>query len=206
MALWGVVVAVAYLLGSIPSGVWIGRYVFGIDPRNYGSRSTGMTNVLRTMGKKAAAATLTLDLVKGALAVVVARYLLPGEPWAHVLAAIGAAAGHNWPIFVGFRGGKGVVVSGAAVGVLYWPILAAIVPVGIVTVYLTRYVSVGSMIGAIVTALLALGAYVTGAIPLPYLLYFVIAAALVLWTHRSNVARLLAGTENKLGQRVQTAV
>src|SRR5688500_13887896 len=204
MALWGVVVAVAYLLGSIPSGVWIGRYVFGIDPRNFGSRSTGMTNVLRTMGKKAAAATLALDLFKGALAVVVARSLLPGEPWAHVLAAIGAAAGHNWPIFVGFRGGKGVVVSGAAVGVLYLPVMAAIAPVGIVTVYLTRYVSVGSMMGALVTALLALGAYVTGAIPLPYLLYFVTAAALVLWTHRSNVARLLAGTENKLGQRVQT--
>jgi glycerol-3-phosphate acyltransferase PlsY len=157
------------------------------------------------MGKKAAAATLSLDLAKGAVAVGVARWLLPEEPWAHVLAALAAAAGHNWPIFVGFRGGKGVVVSGAAIGVLYWPIIAVIIPVGIFTVFVTRYVSVGSMIGATVTAALGIAAYATNAIPLPYLLYFVTASALVLWTHRSNVARLMAGTENKIGQRVQTA-
>src|SRR5688572_9490064 len=207
MALWALPasVLIAYLLGSIPSGVWIGRIVFGIDPRDYGSRSTGMTNVLRTMGKRAAAAVLALDLAKGAVAVGVARWLLPEEPWAHVLAAFAAAAGHNWPIFVGFRGGKGVVVSGVAIGVLYWPILAAIILVGIVTVYVTRYVSVGSMLGAITTAALGLAAYATGAIPLAYLFYFLVASALVLWTHRSNMARLLAGTENKLGRRVHTA-
>ena len=205
MALWGVAVVVAYVLGSIPSGVWIGRVVFGIDPRNYGSRSTGMTNVLRTMGKKAAAAVLFLDLAKGAIAVGAARWLLPEEYWAHVLAAFAAAAGHNWPIFSGFRGGKGVVVSGVAIGVLYWPILATIIPVGIVTVALTRYVSVGSMAGALTTAALGVAAYVTQQIPLAYLFYFVVASALVLWTHRPNIARLMAGTENKLGHRVQTA-
>src|SRR5688572_4064002 len=150
MALWAVASLVAYVLGSIPSGVWIGRYVFGIDPRDFGSRSTGMTNVLRTMGKRAAAAVLFLDLAKGALAVGAARAILPAEPWAHVLAAFAAAAGHNWPIFSGFRGGKGVVVSGVAIGVLYWPILAVIIPVGIITVYLTRFVSVGSIMGALV--------------------------------------------------------
>ena len=205
MALWGVAVVLAYLLGSVPSGVWIGKYVYGLDPRDYGSRSTGMTNVLRVMGKRAAAAVLFLDLAKGAVAVGAARALLPDAPWAHVLAAIAAAAGHNWPIFSGFRGGKGVVVSGVAVGVLYWPILAVIVPVGIITVYLTRYVSVGSMLGAVVTAVLASAAYATHAIPLAYLLYFLVASGLVLWTHRANMARLIAGTENKLGQRVQTA-
>ena len=205
MALWGVAIVIAYLLGSIPSGVWIGRYVFGIDPRDYGSRSTGMTNVLRTMGKKAAAAVLFLDLAKGAVAVAIARALLPDAPWAHVLAAFAAAAGHNWPIFSGFRGGKGVVVSGVAIGVLYWPILAAIIPVGIITVALTRYVSVGSMMGAIVTAALGIALYARGEIPDAYLFYLIVASALVLWTHRANMARLLAGTENKLGHRVQTA-
>ena len=205
MALWGVAVVLAYLLGSIPSGVWIGRFVFGIDPRDYGSRSTGMTNVLRTMGKKAAAAVLLLDLAKGAVAVGAARALLPEQPWAHVLAAFAAAAGHNWPIFSGFRGGKGVVVSGVAIGVLYWPILAAIIPVGIITVYLTRYVSVGSILGALTTAALGIAAYATHAIPLAYLFYFLVASALVLWTHRANMARLMAGTENKLDHRVQTA-
>ena len=205
LAIWAGSAILAYLLGSIPSGVWIGRYVFGIDPRDYGSRSTGMTNVLRTMGKKAAAAVLFLDLAKGAAAVGAARALLPHEPWAHVLAAFAAAAGHNWPIFSGFRGGKGVVVSGVAIGVLHWPILAVIIPVGIVTVYVTRFVSVGSIMGAIVTAVMGVALYVTGAIPLAYLFYLVVASTLVLWTHRSNMARLMAGTENKLGHRVQTA-
>ncbi|MGI8424712.1 MAG: glycerol-3-phosphate 1-O-acyltransferase PlsY [Chloroflexota bacterium] len=205
MVLWGAATLVAYLLGSIPSGLWIGRFVFRIDPRDYGSRSTGMTNVLRTMGKKAAAAVLFLDLAKGAVAVTVARALLPEEPWAHVLAAFAAAAGHNWPIFSEFRGGKGVVVSGVAIGVLYWPILATIIPVGIITVYLTRFVSVGSIMGALVTAGLGIALYSSDTIPLAYLFYFVVASALVLWTHRSNVARLVAGTENKIGHRVQTA-
>ena len=212
MALWGVAIGIAYLLGSIPSGVWIGKYIFGIDPRDYGSRSTGMTNVLRTMGKKAAAAVLFLDLAKGAVAVGIARWLLPADPpltdpdaWAHVLAAFAAAAGHNWPIFSGFRGGKGVVVSGVAIGVLYWPILAVIIPVGIITVALTRYVSVGSMMGALVTGALGIALYFRGVIPDAYLFYLIVASALVLWTHRANMARLMAGTENKLGHRVQTA-
>ena len=183
MALWALPasVLIAYLLGSIPSGVWIGRYVFRIDPRDYGSRSTGMTNVLRTMGKKAAAAVLFLDLAKGAAAVSIARALVPSEPWAHVLAAFAAAAGHNWPI------------------------LAVIIPVGIITVYLTRFVSVGSIMGALVTAALGIALYFRGTIPFAYLFYLVVASTLVLWTHRANMARLVAGTENKLGQRVQTA-
>lgn len=164
-----------------------------------------MTNVLRTMGKKAAAAVLFLDLAKGAAAVSIARALVPSEPWAHVLAAFAAAAGHNWPIFSGFRGGKGVVVSGVAIGVLYWPILAVIIPVGIMTVYLTRFVSVGSIMGALVTAALSIALYFKGTIPFAYLFYLVVASMLVLWTHRANMARLVAGTENKLGQRVQTA-
>jgi acyl phosphate:glycerol-3-phosphate acyltransferase len=164
-----------------------------------------MTNVLRTMGKKAAAAVLFLDLAKGALAVGAARALLPTEPWAHVLAAFAAAAGHNWPIFSGFRGGKGVVVSGVAIGVLYWPILAVIIPVGIITVYLTRFVSVGSIMGALVTAVMAIVLHARGEIPDAYLFYLIVASALVLWTHRTNMARLMAGTENKLGHRVQTA-
>src|SRR5688572_27185419 len=125
---WIAVGVSAYLLGSIPSGLWIGRLVFGIDPREYGSRRTGATNVLRTMGTKAALAVLVLDVAKGVAAVALARALMPYEPWGHVLAAFSAAAGHNWPLFSGFRGGKGVIVSATGVGMLYWPILAAIVP------------------------------------------------------------------------------
>jgi acyl phosphate:glycerol-3-phosphate acyltransferase len=161
--------------------------------------------VLRTMGTRAAVAVAVMDALKGTAAVVLARWLLPDAPWAHVLAAFAAAAGHTWPVFSGFRGGKGVIVSGVAVGVLYWPILLALLVVGPVVVAATRFVSLGSMAGAVVTAALAIAAYFAGQIPLPYLFYFVVAAALVIWTHRQNIGRLLAGTENRLGQRVQTA-
>ena len=202
---WVAVGVSAYLLGSIPSGLWIGRFAFGIDPREFGSRRTGATNVLRTMGKKAALAVLFLDAAKGVAAVVLARALMPTEPWAHVIAAFAAAAGHNWPIFSGFRGGKGVIVSAVAVGVLYWPILAAIIPIGIAVIYFTRFVSVASMSGAIATAVLAIAFYSAHQIPEAYLFYCVAAAALVIWTHRENIARLLAGKENRIDQRIQPA-
>ncbi|HEU5318170.1 MAG TPA: glycerol-3-phosphate 1-O-acyltransferase PlsY [Chloroflexota bacterium] len=205
MATWGAIAALAYLLGSIPSGVWVGRAVFGIDPREHGSRGTGATNVLRTMGTKAAFAVALMDALKGAAAVVLARWLAPAEPWAHVLAAFLVAAGHTWPLFSGFRGGKGVIVSAVAVGVLYWPILVVIVPIGALLVARTRLVSLASISGALVTAALGVAARAAGRIPDAYLFYFVAAAVLVVWTHRQNIGRLASGTENRLGQRVQTA-
>jgi glycerol-3-phosphate acyltransferase PlsY len=205
MVTWGAVIAVAYLLGSIPSGLWIGRLIFGIDPREYGSKRTGATNVLRTMGTKAALAVVLLDAAKGVAAVVFARSLLPLEPWAHVLAAFAVAAGHNWPIFSGFRGGKGVIVSAVAIGVLYWPILLVILPIGGVLIFFTRFVSLASITGAMITAALSVAFFVTGRIPAAYLIYFVTAAVLVVWTHRENIGRLLAGTENRIGNRIQTA-
>jgi glycerol-3-phosphate acyltransferase PlsY len=202
---WGAVIAVAYLLGSIPSGVWVGKRAFGIDPRQHGSRGTGATNVLRTMGAKAALAVTLLDASKGVAAVVFARWLLPLEPWAHVLAAFAVAAGHNWPVFSGFRGGKGVIVSAVAVGVLYWPILLVILPISAVLIFFTRFVSLASISGAVITAALSVALFATGRIPAAYLFYFVVAATLVVWTHRENINRLMAGTENRIGQRIQTA-
>ncbi len=204
LLLWLVALIAAYLFGSIQSGLLIGRLVFGIDPRDFGSRRTGATNVLRTMGAKAAVAVVVMDALKAVFGIGVARILLPDEPWAHVLAAFTVAAGHNWPVFAGFRGGKGVIVSAIATGMLYWPVLALIVPVGLIVVWLTRYVSLGSMIGAVVTALAAVVFFERGDIQLPYLVYYLIGAALVLFTHRENIARLMAGTENRLGKRVQT--
>jgi glycerol-3-phosphate acyltransferase PlsY len=205
MATWVAIAAIAYLLGSIPSGVWVGRLVFGVDPREHGSRGTGATNVLRTMGAKAAFVVALMDALKGAAAVVTARFLAPADPGAHVRAAILVAAGHTWPLFSGFRGGKGVIVSAVAVGVLYWPILVVIVPIGALLVARTRFVSLASISGAVVTAALGVAARAAGQIPDEYLFYFVIAAVLVIWTHRQNISRLAAGTENRLGQRVQTA-
>ena len=201
------VVVAAYLLGSIPSGLWIGRIFFGIDVREYGSRRTGATNVLRTMGKKAAAGATIADVLKAVLAVVLARWLLPTQPWAHVLAAVMVAVGHNWPVFVGFRGGRGVLVSFAATGVLYWPVFAILLLVGIVVIAATRYVSLGSVLGAALAPVLFLAAHFLspGDVPWAYVIYAVLGAALVIGSHKDNLQRLRAGTESKLGQRVQRA-
>jgi glycerol-3-phosphate acyltransferase PlsY len=203
LAWFGLVVAVGYLLGSIPSGLLIGRLIYGVDVREYGSRRTGATNVLRTFGKKAAVAVVVMDVAKAVLSVVVARWLLPDQPWAHVLAALAAAAGHNWPVFVGFRGGRGVIVSVAAVAVLYWPIALIIVLIGIVIIWRTRYVSLGSISGAAIAPLAALAFYLHGDVPLPYLAFAAAGGALVALVHKDNIGRLLAGTENRLGQRAQ---
>lgn len=197
---WIAVLAVGYLLGSVPSGLLIGRLAFGIDVREYGSRRTGATNVLRTVGKGAAAAALVLDLGKGVLAVLAAKALLPQEPWAHVLAALAAAAGHNWPIFVGFRGGRGVVVSAAALGVMNPLVLLAIIVAGLTVIWRTRYVSLGSVLGAALAPPLMLFSYTQGTVPVPYVVYSIAGAVLIIAAHRDNIARLLAGTEARLGQ------
>jgi acyl phosphate:glycerol-3-phosphate acyltransferase len=191
---------VPYLLGSIPSGLLVGKLAFGIDVREYGSHRTGTTNVLRTMGKGAAAAVLLLDVLKAVLAVLFARWLLPQEPWAHVLAAMAVAAGHNWPVFSGFRGGRGVVVSATALGVLYPPVLLVVLPVGILTIWLTRYVSLGSVVATALAPLLMLFAYRQGQVPFAYLVYSVVGAALIIAAHKDNIERLLAGTESRIGQ------
>jgi glycerol-3-phosphate acyltransferase PlsY len=202
---WGAVVAVAYLLGSIPSGLLIGALFFGVDVRNYGSRRTGATNVLRTLGRGPAAAALLMDVAKGAAAVAFARWLLPAEPWAHVLAALAAVAGHNWPVFVGFRGGRGVIVSIAAVGVLHFPVALAIVLLGLLLIWRTRYVSLGSLAGAAAAPPLFLLFYLFGRVPLAYLAFAAAGAALVIASHHDNIARLLTGTESRLGQRARPA-
>jgi glycerol-3-phosphate acyltransferase PlsY len=204
---WAVVAIVAYLLGSIPSGLWIGKLFFGIDVREYGSRRTGATNVLRTMGKKAAAGATAADVLKAVLAVAFARWLLPDEPWAHVLAAVAVAVGHNWPIFVGFRGGRGVLVSFASTGVLYWPVLVILLLFGIVVIWRWRYVSLASVLGAALAPLLFLGFHFLspGEVPWPYVIYAFIGGSLVIAVHKDNIERLRAGTERKIGQGGQRA-
>jgi glycerol-3-phosphate acyltransferase PlsY len=205
---WLAATVVAYLLGSIPSGLLIGRVFFGIDVREYGSHRTGATNVLRTLGPGAAAAAVVMDVLKGVLAVLVARGLLPLEPWAHVVAALAAAAGHNWPVFVGFRGGRGVLVSTAAVGVLYWPVLVILLAIAALIMWRTRYVSLASVTGAASAPFLFLLFFLLrgpAEVPLPYVAYATIAGALIILAHRDNIARLRAGTEARLGERVQRA-
>ena len=190
--------AFGYLLGSIPTGLLAGRLARGIDIREYGSGRTGFTNVLRTVGARWAAASLAGDIAKGVIPVVVARVIYD-DPYVLMVAGMAAAVGHDWPVFAGFQGGRGVATSYGAAVVMN-PIAAlALLPVGIGLVAVTRIVSVMSVGLAPVLAVVFVALAVAGIHPWPYAFYAVAAAVLVVVLHRENIERLLAGTEPKIG-------
>ena len=191
-------IAVGYGLGSIPTGLLIARWQKGVDIRQHGSGNIGMTNVLRAVGKGAAALTLVGDLAKGLIPVLFARVWLT-SPWAIGLVALAAVVGHLYPLFAGFRGGKGVATTlGVFIPLLSGPLLIAFV-VWAVCVAFRRQVSLGSLAAA---ASLPMAALLWGA-PIPYILYALLAAALIWYRHRENIERLLIGTEPTIGQRVR---
>jgi acyl phosphate:glycerol-3-phosphate acyltransferase len=191
-------IAVGYGLGSIPTGLLIARWQKGVDIRQHGSGNIGMTNVLRAVGKGAAALTLLGDLAKGLLPVLLARAWVT-SPWAIGLVALAAVVGHLYPLFAGFHGGKGVATTlGAFLSLLPGPLLIAFV-VWAACVAFRRQVSLGSLAAA---ATLPIAALLCGA-PAAYVLSALLAAALIWYRHGDNIRRLLAGTEPTLGQRVR---
>jgi glycerol-3-phosphate acyltransferase PlsY len=190
----------SYLLGSISWSILLGRWLNGIDVREHGSGSAGATNTLRTLGLKMAIVVFILDCMKGLLPVLLAK-LVSDDARLQVVAALAAIIGHDWPVFYNFRGGRGVATSvGATAGMM--PLLALVMPlVGGVILIPTRYVSLMSVLGTVVTALIIIALAATNRVPDAYAVYAVVAAALILWQHRPNISRLLAGTEPKLGER-----
>lgn len=198
------VVLLAYLLGSIPFGYLLVRLSVGGDVRETGSGGTGATNVTRRAGKGVGILTLLLDLLKGIAAVLVAR-ALPGagddEQWWVCAAAAAAVLGHVFPVWLKFRGGKGVA-TGLGVFLVLAPLatLCAVL-VFIVVVWLWRYVSLGSMVAA---AVLPLAVWTLGALGAsdratrPLLVFSILGAALIVVMHRANVGRLLRGEESRL--------
>lgn len=186
-----------YLLGSVPTGFLVGR-AWSVDIRDVGSGNIGMANVLRSVGKVPAAITVLGDMLKGFLPVVVARVLAENE-WAVAAVALAAVLGHCWPIFLKFKGGKGVATgAGTSIG------LAPAVGLGLfafwwAVVLVTRYTSLGAISVMVVSPLAFL---VTGQ-PAPYVLYTIIGGALVLWRHRENARALAEGKERKIGQRAK---
>ena len=186
------VVIVAYLIGSIPFGYLIVRGKAGADIRETGSGGTGATNVSRRVGKVAGVVTLVLDALKGAAAVLIAG-AVSGDDWVIAAAAIAVLVGHIFPVWLGFRGGKGVA-TGAGVFFVIAPVallLAGIVFLAIV--FLTRYVSLGSMVAA---ATIPLFVWVQrGSQPL--LLAAILGALLIVFAHRGNIGRLAHGTESQ---------
>jgi len=210
------VALMGYLLGSIPFGVIIGRRSAKVDVRQYGSGRMGATNVLRVAGKKAAVLVTILDLSKGILAVVFAGLIFSGDYlvlggsglwWlarsAQVVAALAAVAGHNWPVFLKFKGGRGVATFFGGLMVLYAPAALFGGAILIIGTYLTRYVSLGSIAGALGTCAILIPLTIINASPIEYLVYTLIGAIFIIIMHRDNIARLLSGTERKFGEKVE---
>ena len=189
-----------YLLGSIPSGYLAGRWCQGIDLRELGSGSTGATNVLRQVGKGPALVVFVIDVAKGAIAVLLASSLTEGAPlsdWLQVLAGLAALAGHIWPVWLGFKGGKAVATGlGLFLG-LAWPVGLACFGIFLTTLSLFRIVSLSSVVAAISLPLLM----AAGTDGTAKLVVALVAMALVVWRHRSNLQRIKAGTEPRLGQK-----
>ncbi len=194
-----VCIAIGYLLGSIPVGLLVGRLAKGIDIRQFGSGKTGFTNVVRTVGARWGVLALIGDLAKGAAAVVIAL-IISDEPVVVMAAGMAAAIGHDWPVFAGFQGGRGVAASFGVVLAMN-PIAGAILlPVGIAIVAITRIVSLMSVGMAPVVAIVFVVLAVLDVHPWAYAVYAIAAAVLVLVLHRENIVRLLAGTEPRIGE------
>ena len=188
-------VLLGYLLGSIPFGLILIRAAGLGDVRAIGSGNIGATNVLRTGRKGLAAATLLLDAAKGAAAVLLVRALWPDMAQLPPLAGLAAFLGHLFPVWLGFRGGKGVATLIGVAAALLWPAALAVAAVWILALAATRYSSVGGMAAALAAPV---AAFLLGEAGLALL--FVGFALLVLWTHRANIGRLLRGEEPKVGR------
>ena len=190
--------ALGYLLGSMPNGYLAGRWLKGIDLRQCGSGSTGATNVLRNVGKGPALVVFLLDVGKGALAVLLAKSFGLND-WVQVLAGLAALAGHIWPMWLGWKGGKAVATGlGMFLG-LAWPVGLTCFGLFMAVISLSRIVSLSSVIAAIGLPVLMVISGNSSA----YVVVSLVASVLVLWRHRSNIERLIAGTEPRIGAKAR---
>lgn len=201
-------IIIGYLLGSIPTGVWLGRAFKGIDIRKHGSKSIGATNVFRVLGARLAAVVLVVDIGKGFLSCYLAAHLDPGRfglqpAQLAMIAGLAAVAGHLLPVFAGFKGGKGIA-TGAGMILYLAPLeLAFALVVFLITVLLTRYVSLGSLLAAAFFSISILLEKYYFEYPLGGEMTVLAALLIILtvYTHRANIGRLVNGTENRLGGR-----
>jgi len=207
-----VVAIVAYLLGSVNLSIIISKLMGKGDIRNYGSGNAGTTNTLRTLGKLPAAAVLIWDILKGVISVVLAKWIITlgngtidsnlvaeYRDYAIVVAAIMSVLGHNFPIYFGFKGGKGVATSlGVIMAIEWWPIAIVCLVFGVVMILVTRTVSIGSILAAILYPILAYFAGTEFHNELVYLGLALVLSGSILFRHRANIKRIMNGTENKI--------
>lgn len=200
MLIYLIIIITAYLLGNISTSYIVAKRLAGVDIRTQGSGNAGSTNVLRTLGKKAGALTFIGDVLKGLIAVLIARFIAYGanldDTTCAYLAVVAVVLGHNYPVFLGFKGGKGVATSlGSMLGMNP---LVALLCLGffIIIVAITKYVSLGSILGIGLSPIIMMINHNTKGVLVT--LFLTISVAI---THRENIKRLLNGTERKLGQK-----
>jgi len=209
-----IVVLIGYLLGSIPFGVLVARRAIKGDVRQYGSGRTGATNVLRIVGKKAAVVVGTCDVLKGVLAVVIAglifgrEYMMVGNfaigtLVAQVMAALAAMAGHNWSVFLKFRGGRGVATFFGGLIALFPPAAIFGGEILVIGTGLSKFASIGSIAGAVGTYAILVPLTIMNGFPIEYLAYALIGTIAIIIMHRDNIARLMAGKERRMGEKAE---
>lgn len=182
-----------HICGSVPSGLWLVRALHGIDIREYGSKNIGTTNVFRTVGPTSAVLVLICDMLKGIIAVALVNYFFQ-NPELDVVTALGALLGHNYSLFLGFKGGKGAATGLGLLVFLMPKVAGAVFLVWLAIVFTTRYVSLGSMVAAVLTPI---GAWYFN-YPCAYIILGAIAGFFVVLRHKDNIGRLLSGTESKI--------
>ena len=193
----GLYLAASYLLGSVPFGLILGKFMGSVDVRTVGSGNIGATNVLRAAGKKAAVLTLLADGLKGYVTAALAGHLFTGE-WVPVLAAIAAVVGHNYPVYLSFRGGKGVATSfGAVLAVSPWTGAACLLA-WLAAALFWRYSSLAALVAFALNPLITFALFSEDR---PRGVLSVALFAMIYYRHRENIRRLLAGTEPKIGSK-----
>jgi len=196
------VVIGSYLIGSIPFALLLGK-IRGVDIRQQGSGNVGTTNVLRSAGTGAGAVALVCDILKGVAAVFIARYTI-GTPAGEMAAGLATVVGHDWSVFIRFRGGKGVATAAGALFVMV-PVAAAVTSgVFALVTALSRYASLGSLVGS-ASGVVLVGVFLATDLveEMEYLIYTAAVVALIFVRHRENISKLLSGTEGRLGQKVE---
>ena len=194
------ILLLSYLFGSFPSGYLVGRIAKGIDIRSVGSGSTGATNVLRHIGRRAAITVFLLDVFKGVLSILLAKYFLLNDSW-QVAVGLSTLIGHIWPIWLNWKGGKAVATGlGVFLGIS-WQVGLSTLGVFIVMILIFRIVSLASISAAIALPYIMYLSFETTNISLPFLVISVLAMSLVIWRHRENIVRLIRRKEPRIGQQ-----
>ncbi len=194
----------AYLLGSIPSAVWVGQAFYGIDVREYGSGNAGATNTFRVLGKKAGVGVLFIDVIKGFTAACLVNFLPDVSPYFHkaqyinlqLLFGLSAVIGHLFPIFANFKGGKGIATLLGMLIAIHLLSAVACLAIFVLILFATRFVSLSSILAAIMFPIQLIWIFKRYEQPL-FIAFGICAALLVVLTHRKNINRLLTGSENK---------